>query len=77
MSGLSMWPHPDQVLSLASWWCQAIYFFVVVLLFVSKKMPDFDFTSVMSLTSLISFRGGWDPLTSGKFHVSIRAVHIV
>lgn len=43
LSGLSMWPRLDQVSSSASWWCQAIFFFVVVFCLLSQKMPDFWF----------------------------------
>lgn len=37
LSGLSMWPRLDQVLSLASWWCQAIFFSPFSLVFVVSK----------------------------------------
>lgn len=63
LSGLSMWPCLDQVLSLASCWCQAIFFFFFFfsLAFATKWCLIFDLLYPpwisVSLTSWISFRG--------------------
>lgn len=78
LSGLSMWPRLDQVLSLASWWCQAIFF--LFLFFVSKRCLILILLGSLRVPHFVNqfqFRGGWDPLNRGKFHVSICAVHIV
>lgn len=62
LSALSMWPCLDQVLSLASCWCQAIFFFFFSLAFATKWCLIFDLLYPpwisVSLTSWISFRGG-------------------
>lgn len=57
LSGLSMWPRLDQVLSLASLWCQAIFFLFVCFLLLPLKDAWFWFylDLYMFLTSLISF----------------------
>lgn len=62
LSGLSMWPRLDQVLSLASWWCQAIFCcfcllsLIRCLILSSLHVPHF--------VNQFQFRGGWDPLKS-------------
>lgn len=58
LSGLSMWPRLDQVLSLASWWCQAIFFWLFCFLSLKDAWFWFYFDLYMSLTSLISFSFG-------------------
>lgn len=81
LSGLSMWPRLDRVLSLASLVVSSNFFFVCLFLFlfffVSKRCLILILLHVPHFVSRFQFRGGWDPLNRGKFHVSIRAVHIV
>ena len=66
------------------WWCQAIFFLFIYFFFrvcfcffVSKRCLILILLHVPHFVSRFQFRGGWDPLNRGKFHVSIRAVHIV
>lgn len=55
-------------------------FFLIVLFSVSKRCLILILLRSLHVPHFVNqsqFRGGWDPLNRGKFHVSICAVHIV
>lgn len=56
------------------------FFFLYCFVFVSKRcliLILLRYLHFPHFANQFQFRGGWDPLNRGKFHVSICAVHIV
>lgn len=72
----SPWPGLEFGLLVVS----SSFFFLYCSVFVSKRCLILILLRSLHFPHFVyqfQFRGGWDPLNRGKFHVSICAVHIV
>lgn len=76
----SPWPGLEFGLLVVSSNFFCFCFFLFFGLFVSKRCLILILLGSLHVPHFVDqfqFRGGWDPLSRGKFHVSICAVHIV